>query len=138
MRHWNELPERIILAAERLKQVQIECMPAIELIKRFKYSDVLIYADPPYLEETRTAHCKQQYSHEMLKEQEHVEFLEVILQHPGPAVISGYESRLYKEMLEDRGWNKKCVRSNDQSGAARQEVIWMNYEPPVKQISMFD
>lgn len=136
MRHWNELPDRILLAAERLKQVQVECMPAVELIKRFKFQDVLIYADPPYLEETRTSHVKQQYSHEMLKEQEHVEFLKVMLQHPGPVVISGYESALYREMLEDRGWNKKSVRSNDQSGAARQEVIWMNYESPVEQLQI--
>ncbi len=134
MRHWNELPDRILLAAERLKQVQVECMPAVELIKRFRFQDVLIYADPPYLEETRTSHVKQQYSHEMLKEQEHVELLEVLLQHPGPVVLSGYESTLYKEMLENRGWNKKSVRSNDQSGATRQEVIWMNYDPPIEQL----
>lgn len=134
MKHWNELPDRILLAAERLKQVQVECMPAVDLIKRFKFPDVLIYADPPYLEETRTSHVKQQYSHEMLKEQEHIELLEVLLEHPGPVVLSGYESKLYKEMLEDRGWNKKSVRSNDQSGAARQEVIWMNYDSPVEQL----
>ena len=136
MKHWNELPDRVLLAAERLKQVQVERMPAVDLIKRFKFPDVLIYADPPYLEETRTSHVKQQYSNEMLKEQEHVELLEVLLQHPGPVVISGYESRLYKEMLEDRGWNKKSVRSNDQSGAARQEVIWMNYDSRIEQLKI--
>lgn len=136
MRHWNELPDRILLAAERLKQVQIECMPAIDLIKRFKFPDVLVYADPPYLEETRTAHVKQQYSHEMLTEQEHVEFLEVMLQHPGYAVISGYESRLYKEMLEDRGWHKETAYSNDQSNKPRKEILWMNYEPPIEQLRM--
>lgn len=127
MRHWNDLPGRILLAAERLKQVQVECMPAIELIKRFKFPNVLIYADPPYLKETRTAHTKQQYSHEMLTEQDHIEFLKAVLQHPGHVVISGYESKLYKEMLEDRGWNKANIRSNDQSGKARDEVIWMNF-----------
>jgi DNA adenine methylase len=136
MRHWNELPERILLASERLKQVQVECMPAIELIKRFKFKNVLIYADPPYLEETRTSHVKAQYSNEMLKEQEHVELLEVLLQHPGPVVISGYEANLYKTMLEDKGWYKKSIRSNDQSGTARQEVIWMNYTPADEQLRL--
>jgi DNA adenine methylase len=134
MKHWNELPERILLASERLKQVQIECMPAIELIERFKFSDVLIYADPPYLMETRTAHTKQQYSHEMLDEQSHIELLEVLLQHPGPVIISGYESELYKEMLENRGWTKDVITSSDQSSKPRTEVIWMNYE--LKQIRM--
>jgi DNA adenine methylase len=128
MRHWNELPERILLAAERLKQVQVECMPAVELIKRFKFPDVLIYADPPYLMETRTSHVKAQYSHEMLDEQSHIELLEVLLQHPGPVVISGYESGLYKKMLENRGWKKAVISSNDNANKPRTEVIWMNYE----------
>jgi hypothetical protein len=48
-------------------------------------------------------YAKQQYSNEMLTEQSHVELLEVLLQHHGQVVISGYESSLYKEMLEDRG-----------------------------------
>lgn len=137
MRHWNELPGRILLAAERLKHVQVECMPAIDLIKRFKFPEVLIYCDPPYLMETRTAHVKQQYSYEMLSEQDHIELLEVLLQHPGYVVISGYESRLYKEMLEDRGWKKATVRSNDQHGQSREEVIWMNYKKPAEQVSLF-
>jgi len=136
MRHWNELPERILLAAERLKQVQVECMPAIELIKRFKFPNVLIYADPPYLMETRTANVKQQYSNEMLTERDHIELLKVLLLHPGPVVISGYESELYKNMLENKGWSKQSIRSNDQSGGRRQVVIWMNYEPPIEQFKM--
>lgn len=127
MRHWNELSDRILLAAERLKQVQVECMPAVELIKRFKFPGVLIYADPPYLMETRTSHVKAQYSHEMLDEQSHIELLEVLLQHPGPVVISGYESGLYKEMLEEKGWTKDTITSSDQSSKPRVEVIWMNY-----------
>ena len=56
-RDWAELPERIAQAAERLSEVQIECRPAVELIQRFNYSKVLIYADPPYMLETR--HGKQ-------------------------------------------------------------------------------
>jgi DNA adenine methylase len=136
MRHWNDLPARILLAAERLKQVQIEQMPAVDLIKRFRYPQVLIYADPPYLMETRTSHVKSQYAHEMLTEQEHVELLEVLLQHPGQVIISGYESTLYKEMLEDRGWSKAICQSNDQSNKPRSEVIWMNYQVPAEQLSI--
>ncbi len=81
MRHWNELPERLLLAAERLKQVQVEGMPAVDLIKRFNFPGVLIYCDPPYLGSTRTAHVKHQYSNEMLTEQSHIELLEALLQH---------------------------------------------------------
>lgn len=136
MRHWNELPERILLAAERLKQVQVECMPAVKLIERFKFPEVLIYCDPPYLMETRTSHVKQQYSNEMLTEQEHVELLKVLLKHPGPVVISGYESKLYNSMLN--GWSKESIQSNDQSNCPKTEVIWMNYESLKKQLEIFD
>jgi DNA adenine methylase len=135
MRHWNDLPDRILLAAERLKQVQVECMPAVELIKRFKFPAVLIYADPPYLMETRSSHVKAQYSNEMLTEQSHVELLEVLLQHPGPVVISGYESALYKEMLEYMGWSKAEIYSNDQSNKPRKEVIWINFQPIAQQMN---
>ena len=38
---WNELPERIIYAAERLKCVQIECKPAVDVIGRFDFENVL-------------------------------------------------------------------------------------------------
>ena len=37
--------KKIMQAAERLRGVQIEQMPATELIQRFNYSNVLIYAD---------------------------------------------------------------------------------------------
>lgn len=137
MRHWSDLPERVLSAAERLKQVQIECMPAVELIKRFRFHEVLIYCDPPYLQETRTSHVKQQYSNEMLTEQSHIELLEVLLQHPGPVILSGYESDLYRKMLEEKGWFKENIQSNDQSNKPRKEVIWMNFEPAEKQVSLF-
>ena len=64
-------------AAERLRGVQIENRPAVELIKRFDYENVLVYCDPPYMLETR--HGKQ-YRHEMDKE-DHEELLEALLRH---------------------------------------------------------
>ena len=43
---WCHLPDKILMAAERLRGVQIENMPAAELIRRFNYDNVLIYCDP--------------------------------------------------------------------------------------------
>ena len=43
LRSWVQLPERMISAAERLKEAQIEQVPAVELIRRFNSKDVLIY-----------------------------------------------------------------------------------------------
>ncbi len=59
---WCELLEKIMQAAERLRGVQIECRPAVDVIRRFNSPKVLIYADPPYVLGTR--HGKQ-YRYEM-------------------------------------------------------------------------
>jgi Site-specific DNA methylase len=123
-RHWNHLPEAIVFAAGRLKMVQIENMPAIELIKRYKNPDVLIYADPPYLATTRN---RKQYNHEMLENHEHMELLEVLKAHSGKVILSGYDNKLYNRELE--GWTKKSKQSNAQGGLKRVETIWMNFEP---------
>lgn len=107
--NWNRLPNWIIEATQRLKEVQIENRPATELIKRFRYQNVLIYADPPYLLSTRTG---KQYAHEMTDQDE-----------------------LYDSML--KGWSKNTINSNAEyyNGRSRTEVLWMNFQS-TRQISL--
>lgn len=73
---------------------------------------------------TRTA---KQYKHEMT-DQDHVELLESLLQHPGPVVISGYQNELYASMLS--GWQTEGIKSNAEyyNGCSRTESIWMNFQ----------
>lgn len=120
---WCQLPDVIMRAAERIRGVQIENRPAIELITRFNYPNVLIYADPPYLLNTR--HGKQ-YRCEMT-EDDHVQLLEALLTHSGPVLLSGYESDLYNKML--KGWRKEHITTYAQTATQRKEILWMNYEP---------
>lgn len=120
---WCNLPSQILQAADRLKTVQIENRPALEVIKKFNYPNVLIYADPPYLMETRRD--KRQYQHEMT-DRDHVELLEALNEHKGPAIISGYASDLYNHMLSD--WARETIISTTQAGVSRTEYIWMNFE----------
>ncbi|MCO7124729.1 DNA adenine methylase [Sporolactobacillus shoreicorticis] len=47
-----EFPDKIATVSERLMGVQIECQPAVELIRRYSRQNVLIYADPPYVHST--------------------------------------------------------------------------------------
>ena len=129
---WCNLPEKIMQAAERLRGVQIENRPAVELIERFNYKNVLIYCDPPYMLETR--HGKQ-YRCEMGTE-EHEELLKTLLRHKGPVMISGYETELYNKMLVD--WNRYETKVYSQTCSKKQEVIWMNYDPPMRQMSFED
>lgn len=130
--YWVHYPEKIMQAAERLRGVQIENRPAVEVIKRFNYPNVLIYCDPPYMLGTR--HGKQ-YQCEM-DDKDHQELLEVLLQHRGYVIISGYDTDLYNSMLA--GWNKCETVSYSQVCSKKKEIIWMNYEPDQKQYDLFD
>lgn len=129
-RDWVTLPERIMEAAERLRGVQIECKPAIEVIRRFNFGNVLIYADPPYILSDR--HGKQ-YRHEM-DDEAHGELLDVLLAHRGPVLVSGYASALYDKLLA--GWHREEAASRFQAGSRKTEVLWMNFKPEV-QMSLF-
>lgn len=129
-RDWAELPERIIEAADRLRGVQIECRPAVELIQRFNYSNVLVYADPPYMLSTRRG---KQYKCEM-DNQAHSDLLDVLLAHKGPALISGYDSDLYNDRL--RGWHREETSCVTRSRRTAREILWMNFEPNGRQMEL--
>lgn len=124
---WCNLPEKIIQAAERLRGVQIECMPAVELMKRFNNKKVLIYLDPPYMPGTR--HGKQ-YRYEMFDEKSHEELLETAKSHKGYVIISGYDTDLYNDMLSD--WHKEETTCYSQVCSKKREVLWMNYIPQMQ------
>ena len=127
---WAKLPETMKLATERLKGVQIENLPAVELIKRYDTSDVFIYADPPYLHGTRKNYL---YKHEM-SETDHKELLRFLTVHPGKVLLSGYDNDLYNKMLG--GWNKVQKDTQAEGGRRRTETLWMNYDIEEKQMSL--
>ena len=129
---WAELPDRIMKASERLRGVQIECKQAIDVIERYDFENVLIYCDPPYMLETRS---QKQYKNEMTKE-DHQNLLEVLKKSKGHVVISGYDSKLYNDIL--RGWNKQEIVCRTQSSKKSKEVIWMNFEPEEQQMTLKD
>ena len=124
VRYWRQLPERIAAVVERLKDAQIEQAPAVDVIRRFRHPDVLIYADPPYMLHTRKG---KQYIVEMAEEAQHIELLDALKEHPGPVILSGYDNDLYNEHLQ--GWKKLHRRAQAEGGAARTETVWLNYEP---------
>lgn len=129
---WCNLPEKIIQAAERLRGVQIENRPAVELIKRFNYPNVLIYADPPYVLSTR--HGKQ-YRHE-LDDKGQNDLLDVLLAHKGPVLLSGYDNELYNDRL--KGWHRKETTCYSQVCSKKREILWMNFEPVNRQMNFKD
>lgn len=119
---WYKLPESIIAVAERLRQVQIENRPALEVIGRFDSENVFMYLDPPYILDTRNG---KQYAFEM-SDADHAKLLETICNTSAKVMISGYENSLYEEFLA--GWKKVVFPSKSAYGGKRAEVIWMNYD----------
>ena len=128
---WVKLPEKIMQAAERLRGVQIENRPAVELIERFNYSNVLVYVDPPYVLGTR--HGKQ-YRYEMENKDQN-DLLDVLLAHKGPVLLSGYDNELYNSRL--KGWHREETTCYSQVCSKKREVLWMNFEPD-RQMSLFE
>lgn len=120
-KEWRNLPERLIEASERLKNAQIEQLPALEILKRYDTEDVFVYVDPPYLHGTRKNYL---YKHEM-EDEEHIQLLEMLNKHPGKIMISGYDNELYNDLL--KGWSKEEKKTQAEAGIPRTEVIWMNY-----------
>lgn len=52
---WQNLPDRLLTAVDRLQGVVLENRDAVELIPRWDVPDALIYCDPPYTGDLRVA-----------------------------------------------------------------------------------
>lgn len=118
-------------AAERLRGVQIECRPAVDVIQRFNSPKVLIYLDPPYVLSTRYG---KQYRYEM-DDADHNDLLDVALAHKGPVALSGYDNPLYNDRL--KSWHREETTCYSQVSSKKREVLWMNFEPQAKQLELF-
>ena len=131
---WGSITDTIDVAAARLRSsttnlVQIEHMDALQLIERYNNPSVLMYLDPPYLRSTRKSGAL--YVHEMDMSGQK-KLLSLIHESSAKIIISGYESELYNAALG--GWHKDSTKSQTTSAEMATETIWMNYEPPERQI----
>ncbi len=118
---WARLPERIAVAGARLAGVQILRRDAIDVVRANADPRVLLYVDPPYVRSTRT---RAYYPYEMT-DADHEKLLIALKEHPGAAVISGYDHAIYREALAD--WRRAEMAGRSQrNAAARTEILWLN------------
>lgn len=85
----------------------------------------LIYADPPYLMETRKG--GELYDFEM-SDADHERMLAILLDARCMVMISGYRSGLYDEAL--RYWTRIDYQANTRRGMVA-ESLWMSFESPI-------
>jgi DNA adenine methylase len=112
---------------ERFKEVMVECLPAIEILKKYDSAEALFYVDPPYVPETRFDGKAKTYGVEMTYE-DHEKLLDVILSMKSRVILSGYDSELYASVL--KAWRRAEIKGKSHltnSGQERVEVLWMNY-----------
>lgn len=97
---WNGT-EHLYAIAARLKVVQIECAPALDVIQRFDAPNTLFYCDPPYLAQSRNKRWSRlAYKFEM-SEDEHRALAGALTNIRGMAIVSHYPHPLYDEIYRD-------------------------------------
>ena len=115
---------RLAPAAERLRDVILECSDGLGLIRDYgKHEGTCIYADPPYLGATRYGN---KYTHEMPDESQHRELAAALNDCRASVVLSGYHSPLYDELYD--GWDRHEIETSTTQGGARSartEVLWV-------------
>lgn len=123
---WTDMYNRIAIASARLKDAQIECMDAVDLVRQHNDQDTLIYCDPPYVSSSLV---DKHYEHDFSLE-DHKRLLAAIKEHKGPVMISGYHSELYEKELRDWPEIRQATKVGitTQKKSDRTEMVWCNFE----------
>jgi len=126
LRRWPILTH-LYECAKRLKLAQIDSDTALNIIERFDDAETLLYCDPPYVTETRTA---IDYPLEMT-DNDHIALSEALHSIKGMALISGYDSALYRELYAD--WTCVTKEARTVNNVRRIEHLWVNEAAQSKQ-----
>ena len=115
---------RISAVAERMAGVSLENDDAINIIRRYgREPSVCIYADPPYLGDTRGSGGG--YGIDQKEGGFHQAFADACNEAKASVIISGYDSPLYAELFE--GWHRiELTTRPTQSLDRKMEVLWSN------------
>ncbi len=125
---WGAFASQLELWIARMRGVLLEQRPATELITRYDAPGVLLYVDPPYLPETRSASVrwtagKCAYAHEMTIG-EHEQLLDQLNASRAMVVLSSYPSPAYDAAL--RHWRRLELAARAHRNSPRTEVVWIN------------
>lgn len=133
-------------AAERLQNTTVEKCDAADLVERLATHDTVIYADPPYLNSTRSGRARRQtygdYANDMGDDESHRRLAKALHATPASVILSGYPSDLYDELYGD--WHQIDIpvlahssNSVTASRGQRTEVLWLNYDPEPSQLQLW-
>lgn len=107
---------------------QFYCANALDWLASYDWQgNEFVYCDPPYLMSTRSTQ-RAYYRNEFSTEHQHKELLNLLLSVPVNIAISGYDSEMYRAMLN--GWHVTTWQTVTRSGKLATEHLWMNYPNP--------
>jgi DNA adenine methylase len=124
---WLGSVEGLAEIVQRLQRVQIENVPAIEVIRRYDSPATLFYCDPPYPHEARGD--SKAYGFEM-SDTEHEKLAEILHGVEGAVAISGYRCKLMNRLYGDWVRVDSPEHLCNSSKTSRVESVWMNYKQP--------
>lgn len=121
---WVSYTRHLVRICQRLQGVIIERRDALDVIRAQDSPGTLFFVDPPYLPTTRS---KTSYRCELTEEQ-HIALLTRLQSIQGRAVIAGYPSDMYDNLLQ--GW-RRVERPHHAAGSSRPrtEVLWISPVP---------
>lgn len=137
---WQNLPDKLLVAATRLSGVALECGDACDLIPRYDQPDALIYCDPPYAMANRLAPGKgYRHDDDGTLWPRLVEVLSAVQN--AAVVLSGYPCPEADEL----GWeciplqhNRTVQARAGGTLAPAPECVWINKNVPEPMGALFD
>jgi DNA adenine methylase len=120
---WARL-DGLYRGAAALKHAQIDQLEAVECIEKYDSPTTFFYCDPPYVLSSRSqGKNRKRYIHEM-DDAGHRRLADALHQIKGMAMISGYDSPLYRELYADWRVTSKTTTTNGNSTAT--EFLWIS------------
>lgn len=117
---------------ERLRRVEVWHRPAIDAIHKLDGPRLLVYADPPYLLDSRAS--RGEYGEHEMSNADHWSLLDCLSDMRGRFMLSGYQNEMYDAWARSQGWYRTDFElPNNASGAKTKkrvtECVWTNFKP---------
>lgn len=117
--------DSLLAVSERLRHVVIEKTDALDLVDHWDRPRTVMYLDPPYVGETRTA---RDYTIENAEVKFHEQLMDKITDAKARIILSGYDHPVYARLGD---WNRVDMQQQTGSTSASTryatETLWMNF-----------
>lgn len=126
---WRNYPGCLTETIERLRGIVVENRDYAEVIAAHDGAQTLVYADPPYVMETRSRGNIYDakyggYTHDFRDDADHERLADVLHGSTSMVILSGYPSPLYERLFGD--WKIITTRALADGARERSEVLWLN------------